>query len=181
MRDTSRFRDSLWPAPIEMVVVLAILGVLVGVMAPGIRAYIRRARTAEAVVNLDRIALGARTYFLAEHPNPSGGSPLARQFPNSVGPTPSTACAIQVGSRCAGGDPGWTSASWYALHFSMEHRHYYYYDFASAGLDTAATFTTNARGDLDGDTVITTFSRSGSVNIQNDVDVSPMTIVEENE
>ena len=161
---------------IELMIVVAIIGILAAVAIPAFIKYIRRAKTSEVHESIDKVVTGAKTYFQTEHVNAATGLPLAKQFPNSVARTPATACAAQTGAKCAGGDPGWTATSWQALSFSLENAHYYDYQFASSGTDTGSQFTVTARGDLDGDGVIATWVRDGRVNAEFDVNVSGMKI-----
>jgi type IV pilus assembly protein PilA len=161
---------------IELMIVVAIIGILAAVAIPAFIKYIRRAKTSEVHESLDKISTGAKTYFQTEHVAPATGLPLAKQFPASVARTPATACASQTGAKCAGGDPGWTNTSWQSLHFSLENAHYYDYQFASSGTDTGSQFTITARGDLDGDTVIATWIRDANVNAEFDVNVTGVKI-----
>ena len=161
---------------IELMIVVAIIGILAAVAIPAFIKYIRRAKTAEVHEAIDKIITGAKTYFQTEHVAPATGLPLAKQFPLSVARTPATACASQTGAKCAGGDVGWTNASWQSLHFSLENAHYYDYEFATSGSDTTAVFTVTARGNLDGDAIIATWVRDANVNAEFDVNVSGMKV-----
>ena len=161
---------------IELMIVVAIIGILAAVAIPAFVRYIRRAKTSEVPDAMDKIVTGAKTYFQTEHVDPANGVTLAKQFPVGVGPTPATACAKQAGSKCKGGDTGWTAPSWQALHFSLENSHYYTYTFTQAGVDTAATCGVTALGDLDSDGIISTWRRTGAVNAEFEVNVTPMMI-----
>ena len=161
---------------IELMIVVAIIGILAAVAIPAFIKYIRRAKTAEVHEATDKIIIGAKTYFASEHVAAASGLPLAKQFPLSVARTPATACASQTGAKCAGGDPGWTNNSWQSLHFSLENAHYYDYEFASSGTDATSQFTVTARGNLDGDAIIATWIRDARVNAEFDVNVSGMKV-----
>ena len=161
---------------IELMIVVAIIGILAAVAIPAFIKYIRRAKTSEVHESLDKIGTGAKTYFQTEHVDPATGLPLAKQFPASVAKTPAGNCSLATGAKCAGGDAGWANASWQSLHFSLENAHYYNYEFATTGSDTTAKFTITATGDLDGDTTRSTWIRDANVNAEFDVNMSGMKI-----
>jgi type IV pilus assembly protein PilA len=52
---------------IELMIVVAILGILAAVAIPAFINYMKRAKTSEACVNLKSIAEGAMSYYDAEH------------------------------------------------------------------------------------------------------------------
>jgi type IV pilus assembly protein PilA len=159
---------------IELMIVVAIIGILAAVAIPAFVRYIRRAKTSEVPEAIDKIVTGAKTYYQTEHVN--GTATLAHQFPASIGPTPATTCWSQPGAKCAGNDPDWTQPSWQALHFSLENSHYYTYTFTSAGNDTAASFTVTALGNLDNDAITATWRRTASVNQEFEVNVTQMQV-----
>jgi len=161
---------------IELMIVVAIIGILAAVAIPAFVRYIRRAKTAEVTDAVDKISTGAKTYFQTEHVNATTGVTLAKQFPADHAATPSTACWASAGSKCPGGNTGWTDATWQSLHFSLENSHYYTYGFDEGGTDTSSSFTITALGNLDGDTLIATWTRNGTVNAEFEVNVTPMII-----
>ena len=161
---------------IELMIVVAIIGILAAVAIPAFIKYIRRAKTSEVHEAIDKIVTGAKTYFASEHVVSATGAPLARQFPNSVAMTPAALCSLSPGAKCQPLPATWVNASWQSLHFSLENAHYYTYQFTSAGTDIASTFSVLARGDLDGDTLVSTWIKDATVNAEFDVNVSGMKI-----
>ena len=143
-------------APVEIAIVAGILALMGLLVVPALRRYVRLTKTSEAFVSLNRIEVGAVAYHRADHFDATG-QPVPRQFPGTDGPVPGTPCWNQPQARCAGRDPGWTNATWRALRFSMENSHYYTYAFSSAGFWEYAQYTATARGNLDGDGIVTTF------------------------
>ena len=60
----------------------------------------------------------------------------------------------------------WTAQTWTALNFSVDDPFYYSYAYASSGTDTGSKFTAGAYGDLNCDSVTSTYERAGSVDAQ---------------
>ncbi len=84
---------------IELMIVVAIIGILAAVAIPAFMKYIRRSKTVEATMNVRKLFDSSVAYFEAEH-STSAGTILAKQFPTSVGPSPAvTACCAQTKSR----------------------------------------------------------------------------------
>lgn len=155
----------------ELLAVVAVLAALVMVAIFAFTRYAARARTSEALASLCRISTGAVNYFNAEHVDPNG-EPLPRQFPDSTGPTPAGGCCAGPIGKCAGGNPEWTDDTWQALHFSMEHDHYYTYEFSTSGNGTSSVFSAIARGDLDCDGNRSFFWWGGAVHWQDGLTVN---------
>lgn len=141
---------------IELMIVVAIIGVLAAVAIPAFLRYIKRSKTSEATQNVGTIFRGAVAYFEAEHTN-RAGSVINKQFPQSVGPNPGTVGAQKVTTT------NWDASGWQALSFAMGDPHYYQYTFTSSGTGKASEFTAAANGDLDDDGTKSTFERQASV------------------
>jgi type IV pilus assembly protein PilA len=151
---------------IELMIVVAIIGILAAVAIPAFMKYIRRSKTVEATMNVRKLFDSSVSYFEAEHANKTG-DPLAKQFPASVGPSPGTsataACCGQTGDKCKPSPTNFTADSWSALNFSVDDPFYFVYQYVSTGSDTTAQFTASAYGDLDCDSIQSTYARGGSV------------------
>ena len=149
---------------IELMIVVAIIGILAAVAIPSFIKYMRRSQSAEAPMNLRRMYDGAVSYFLGEHSDVNGII-LARQFPGNAGPTPATPpAAVKVIVPPA----QWGTPEWNALDFAVNDPQRYSYSFTSAGSDATATAVMMAQGDLNGNGVFSLFQRnvSGMVNGQ---------------
>src|SRR3954447_15219892 len=84
---------------IELMIVVAIIGILAAVAIPAFMKYIRRSKTVEATMNVRKMFDSSVSYFEAEHSDKTGAI-LARQFPNSVAITPSGKCCSNAGGKC---------------------------------------------------------------------------------
>jgi type IV pilus assembly protein PilA len=156
---------------IELMIVVAIIGILAAVAIPAFMKYIRRSKTSEATMNLRKIFDSSTSYYDEEHATRDGDI-LSRQFPATIAQTPGTPA-----SSCPGGDSTkiapssayWSSATWQALNFAVDDPHYYVYSYDSAGTGAASQFTARANGDLDCNNVESTFERVGTVDANNNV------------
>ncbi|MGZ3406419.1 MAG: pilin [Polyangia bacterium] len=150
---------------IELMIVVAIIGILAAVAIPAFLKYIRRSKTIEATMNIRKLFDASVAYFEAEHADSSGGT-LPKQFPASVGMTPgnpNTSCCGKTGDRCVPSPTNFTTATWAALTFSISDPFFYAYQYDSAGTETSSNFQAWAFGDLDCDKILSTYGRSGSV------------------
>jgi type IV pilus assembly protein PilA len=150
---------------IELMIVVAIIGVLAAVAIPAFMKYIRKSKTTEAVENVKKIYEGARSYYMEESNARGSIVPIAKQFPDDGDTplTPSTACCGGAGDKCdpAGAVTQWDTSGWSALKFSMDDPHYFQYVYEATGTDTTAEFSARALGDLDCDSVLSTFEMVG--------------------
>jgi type IV pilus assembly protein PilA len=167
---------------IELMIVVAIIGILAAVAIPAFMKYIKKAKTTEATMQVQKIYLGARTYWMDR--NTAEGrivadSPQFPTFDGSVaGPGAGLAadfnCCAMGGTteKCAPSAALWDTGgggglAWKALKFSMDDPHYYAYQYnvtnvAAAG-GQGSQFTAIAVGDLDCDTLKSRFSMFGIV------------------
>ena len=145
---------------IELMIVVAIIGILAAVAVPSFIKYIKKAKTAEALGNLEKMYNAARVYYLEDH-GQNNVSVTRRMFPTTVGPTPTVSCCNFGDERCEPTASWWTDRTWRSLNFSMDDPHYFRYEFRSSGSGTAAQFTALAYADLDCDGEFSTFSMGG--------------------
>ena len=149
---------------IELMIVVAIIGILAAVAIPAFMKYIRRSKTTEATMNIRKLFDSSVAYFEEEHAT-QAGLIVAKQFPLTVAITPGTTAAALPGGKHPPLASYWTdvNGTWNALNFSVDDPFYYQYTYVSSGVDTASAFTARANGDLNGDAVLSTFERIGLV------------------
>jgi type IV pilus assembly protein PilA len=143
---------------IELMIVVAIIGILAAVAIPAFLKFIKKSKTNEAGLNLRQLYNSSATYFTADHTN-TDGELQPPQFPVSEAATPAP---TSIGSSKV--VTNFSALTWTALQFGLTDPHYFAYQYDSSGLTTAAQITISAFANLDDDTAYSTFVRFGSVN-----------------
>ena len=84
---------------IELMIVVAIIGILAAVAIPAFMKYIRRSKTTEATMNVRKLFDSSVSYYEEEHATQAGVI-VAKQFPLTQASTPALgACAGQTTRR----------------------------------------------------------------------------------
>jgi len=146
---------------LELMIVVAIIGLLASIAVPSLTGYIKKARSTEARMHVEKIYNGARLYWMEPHSLPGVVGSLPSQFPASHAATPALRCCVTAGAggRCMPEPTQWQDPTWTGVQFSMDDPHYYQYELTSG----ANEFTARALGDLDCDGVMSSFSMIGRV------------------
>jgi len=154
---------------IELMIVVAIVGVLAVLAVYGVRKYLANAKTAEARNSLGQLAKDAASAVEREKGTQAlltagGSSSLMRSFCDSASAVPSAAPSGQkYQSTKADWNTGSAVAGWQCLKFSLEEPQYYSYNYAASGTSAnSGGFTATAAGDLNGDGATSLFSVAGS-------------------
>jgi type IV pilus assembly protein PilA len=137
---------------IELMIVVAIIGILAAVAIPAFMDYMKRSKKTEAALQLNKIGKNnKRTYSETSSYVVGPGAAL----PAHTG----TGCCGGTNNHCAVDTAGWVGdAQWKALDFQIDEPSLFFYTYTGA----ATSFTANAQGDLDCDTIPIVFTLTGT-------------------
>jgi type IV pilus assembly protein PilA len=163
---------------IELMIVVAIVGILAVLAIYGVRKYLANAKTAEARNSLGQMGKDQSAEYEMEAmpgvplaPGLVAGTSHALCLSTSK-PVPATAASIKGQKYQSDQGPGvdWrldegtTGMGFACLKFSMDAPQYYQYSFATTAASTAgAIWTGMANGDLNGDSTLSTFTFAGII------------------
>ncbi|WP_437554981.1 prepilin-type N-terminal cleavage/methylation domain-containing protein [Sorangium sp. So ce327] len=169
---------------VELMIVVAIIGVLAALAIYGVRRYLASAKTSEAKNTVGAISRAAAAAYERENAASqillSGTSAAAShdlcddavQIPATVPPGRKYQ-PNPTADFAAGADSGTPTAGWQCLKFTMSQPIYYQYDYHRGENDAdvpgspgvgATGFDASAVGDIDGDGTFSGFSRGGTIN-----------------
>ena len=160
---------------VELMIVVAIVGVLAVLAVYGVRKYIANAKTAEAKNSLGQIGKDSVTAFEGERMSATVLAEAAQtavirsmcQNGTQVS-VPGTLTNID-GKKYQSTKADWSNTAdvtantgWPCLKFEMTAPQYYQYSYGASGTSTG-TFSATVTGNLNGDTVYSTFTMLGSI------------------
>lgn len=169
---------------VELMIVVAIVGILAALAIYGVRKYMANAKTAEAKNSLGQLAKDASGAYNREKMAAgvlAGGvsTGVANSLCGKAAATvPSASDAIK-GKKYQSSQSEWDGDSqyfgWSCLKFSMAEPQYYMYGYDATGTqgNNNDVFTATAVGDLDGDLTLSTFTLGGKIQ-DNSIAVSPV-------
>ena len=143
---------------LELMIVVAIVGILAATAFPSYIRWLRRTYASEATLNLRKIFDSSVIYFGTAYGDVNGGL-LPSAFPVGTPMKPGTLPTV----RTVYTDDWLSVPTWLALHFNISDPHRYSYQYDSSGTENDAQFTASAHGDIDSDGIASTFVRFGSV------------------
>jgi len=164
---------------VELMIVVAIIGVLAALAIYGVSRYLKHSKTAEATRNLGSIETGSKNAFQQEtDTSGTGGGPFVHQFcpaGAAVPTTPPSAAKTKVVAT------EWNLPAWTCLKFSINEPQFYSYTYAASGTGTAALYTATANGDLDGNGTTSVFELTGAGSVTGDAQRLALKITNEDE
>jgi prepilin-type N-terminal cleavage/methylation domain-containing protein len=138
---------------IELMIVVAIVGILAAIAVPMFMDSLKRSRNTEAHVQLNKISKRASEEF-----HTSSTYPLV-----TAALTPTQNCCTQNAGnkrRCAVVASDWSTPEWQALDFALTKEFLFQYSYTPGGGGT--TYQALAIGDLDCDGTPTTYQLDGT-------------------
>jgi type IV pilus assembly protein PilA len=141
---------------VELMIVVAIIGILAAVAIPAFVKYIRRSRSMEGLGNLRRVYDAEVLYYARDFVDRDGGG-IENQFV-AASRNPVT---VPAGAKVIA---DWSANEWVLLKFSLDSPTLYSFTAVASGIGIASQFTARAEGDLDGDGTSSLFERTGSIN-----------------
>jgi len=142
---------------IELMIVVAIIGILAAVAIPSFLGYIKSSKTTEAKENLNSIQKGAVSFFEAEHYDSTGLKAITRKYPvaaDSNGtPIPTTikAPGTKQDPAASGAAEKFVAKPWSTLKFKISSPFYYQYTYkttTAVDTDYAENFSASACAQL---------------------------------
>ena len=144
---------------IELMIVVAIIGILAAVAIPAFLKYIKKSKTAEAGLSIRKIYDGEVTYYQEEKVT-STGAIITKQFVTAPSSGVATPPLPPTMDKVSG---NWDDEGWKALKFGADSPVQFCYNAIAGGVGILSTFEAHAYGDLDGNSVTSLFQRGATI------------------
>jgi len=155
---------------IELMIVVAIIGVLAALGTTGVKKYLANAKTAEARSAVGGIVKGIVSNFHAENAGNATGVLSAGSSASSLkgicNGSSAVPATVPAGAKYQSSQTDWggsQTTGWACAKFSMTQPQYFQYQMFGPGSYAASgAFSANAKGDLDADGTTSQFGLQGS-------------------
>ncbi len=137
---------------IELMIVVAIIGILAAVAIPAFMDYMKKGKQSEAQLQLNKIMKNSKAAYNTD----STYSTLV------TGTTPAQPCCSQNAGgkkKCNAVAADWQTAAWQSIDFQVDDP--FYFQYAYTGTGTGAQYNATATGDLDCDGIFITYTMAG--------------------
>ncbi len=161
---------------IELMIVVAIIGILSSVAIPSFLRFVKKSKASEAPYQIKQLVIGAKTWYNSMHAT-RFGNPLRPHFPNKYSPwginSSPTTNRRPLKPPCSNGSPlykvdtkQWDKQPWKSLKFAITKAHYFQYYYTVDNTYTSTQkpfFEVRAHADLDCDGLLSTYYLKGYV------------------
>jgi type IV pilus assembly protein PilA len=139
---------------IELMIVVAIIGILAAVAIPAFMDYMKRSKKTEAALQLNKIGKNNKRAYME---NSQFVVPDGPDAPTK-GTTGCCGAAGATPNHCKADPAAWQTGGWKELEFEIDEDTLFYYNYKGG----ATTFTATAVGDLDCDGTPVTYTLTGT-------------------
>jgi prepilin-type N-terminal cleavage/methylation domain-containing protein len=123
---------------VELMMVVAMIGILSAIAIPSFQRYVKRSRLPEATATLQKLWMGAQAYYEADHADATG-TVLSKRFPGGNSVSIESSCCGSSDRRCAGNSTVYlNNEPWRSLAFNLPQKHFFrpvFFAFPSAATD----------------------------------------------
>jgi type IV pilus assembly protein PilA len=141
---------------IELMIVVAIIGILAAVAIPAFMDYMKRSKKTEASLQLNKIGKNAKRAYSEASSYPQGAATALPAKPGGG----TGGCCGGPNNHCAADSQAFaTEATWKLLDFQIDEPTLFMYDYSATA---SAVFVAHAVGDLDCDGTEITYTLDGT-------------------